>query len=86
MSSTMHQVPFRGVGLECENYRVRLKGVLIEQDSEVHVVSVHPALIGDVTHNIWTYCRNVRLMIVGTSMVIGNYQVFGLVSPSSHCC
>ena len=29
-----------GVNLVCENYRVRLKGVLVEQDCEVRVVSV----------------------------------------------
>ena len=38
----------RRVSLECENCRVRLKGILVEQDSEVHVVSVRPELIGDV--------------------------------------
>ena len=35
----------RRVGLECENYRVRLKGILVEQDGEVRVVSVRPELI-----------------------------------------
>ena len=31
----------------------------------------------------WTYCRNVRLMIIGTLMMIDIYQGHGLVSPSS---
>ena len=41
----------RRVDLECENYRVRLKGVLVEQDSEVRVASERHKLIGDVRNN-----------------------------------
>ena len=31
----------------------------------------------------WTCCRNTELMIIGTLMVIGNYQDRGPVSPNS---
>ena len=31
----------------------------------------------------WMYCRNVRLMIIGTLMMIDIYQGHGLVSPRS---
>ena len=48
----------RGVGLECENCRVWLKGVLVEQDSEVHVVSVHPELIGDVRDMVTGFLKD----------------------------
>ena len=36
------------VNLECENSRVRLKGVLVEQDSEVRVVGVRSEVVRDV--------------------------------------
>ena len=42
----------RRIGLECENYRFRLKSVLVEQDSEVRVASVRLELIGDVRNMI----------------------------------
>ena len=49
MSKIIHQVFFaRRVGLECVNYRVRLKSILVEQDSEVRVASERHKLIGDV--------------------------------------
>ena len=49
MSSTMPHVFFaRGVGLEREDCGVWLKGVLVEQDSEVHVVGVCSEVIRDV--------------------------------------
>ena len=38
----------RRVDLECEYYKVRLKGILVEQDSEVRVASERHKLIGDV--------------------------------------
>ena len=53
----------RGVGLECENYRVRLKGVLVEQDSEVHVVGVRHELIGDVRNMITGFLKNDRMKL-----------------------
>ena len=40
------------VNLECENCRVRLKGILVEQDSEVRVASERHKLIGDVRNMI----------------------------------
>ena len=46
MSSTMPHVLL--LVESALNERVRLKGVLVEQDSEVHVVSVHSELIRDV--------------------------------------
>ena len=53
----------RRVGLECENYRVRLKGILVEQDSEVHVVSVRPELIEDVRNMITGFLKNNRMKL-----------------------
>ena len=50
-----------GVDLECENYRVRLKGVLVEQDSEVRVASVRNELIGDVWNMITGFLKNNRM-------------------------
>ena len=62
MSKTIPQVPFaRRVGLECENYRVRVKGVLDEQDSEVSVASVRHELIGDVRNMITGFLKNNRM-------------------------
>ena len=48
----------RRVGLECENKRVRLKSILVEQDSEVRVASV---LIGDVRNMITGFLKNNRM-------------------------
>ena len=53
MSKTKPHVPLLvGGPLLRENYRVRLKGVLVEQDSEVRVASVRNELIGDVRNLI----------------------------------
>ena len=53
----------RGVGLKCENYRVKLKGMLVEQDSEVRVVSVHPELIEDVRNMSTGFLKNNRMKL-----------------------
>ena len=53
----------RRVGLECENYRVRLKGVLVEQDSEVRVASVRHELIRDVRNMIAGFLKNNRMKL-----------------------
>ena len=49
--------------LNVRTKRVRLKGVLIEQDSEVHVVSVHLELIGDVRYMITGFLKNNRMKL-----------------------
>ena len=42
MSKTITPRTFAcGVNLVCENYRVRLKGVFIEQDSKVRIAGAH---------------------------------------------
>ena len=51
----------RRVSLECENYRVRLKGVLVERDSEVRVASVRHELIGDERNMITGFLKNNRM-------------------------
>ena len=49
MSSPIPHVFFaRRVGLERKDCGVRLKGVLVEQDSKVHVVGVSSEVIRDV--------------------------------------
>ena len=53
----------RRFGLECENFWVRLKGILVEQDSEVRVVSVRPELIGDVRNMITGFLKNDRMKL-----------------------
>ena len=37
-----------GVNLVYENYRVRLKGVFIEQDSKVRIAGAHKEMLRDV--------------------------------------
>ena len=49
------------VGLECENCRVRLKGVLVDQDSKVRVTSMRNELIGDVRDMITGFLKNNRM-------------------------
>ena len=51
----------RRVGLECENYIVKLKSVLVEQDSEVRVVSEGQKLIGSVRNMITGFLQNNRI-------------------------
>ena len=48
----------RRVGLKCENYRVRLKGVLVEQDGEVRVAGAHKELLRDVRDVIIGFLKN----------------------------
>ena len=45
----------------CKNYRFRLKGVFVEQDSEVRVASVRHELIGDVRNMITGFLKNNRM-------------------------
>ena len=53
MSSTIAPRIFaRRVGLEREDCGVRLKGVLVEQDSKVHVVGVRSEVIRDVWYMV----------------------------------
>ena len=42
-----------------KDYRVRLKGILVEQDSEVHVVGVRPELIGGVRNMITGFLKKI---------------------------
>ena len=64
MSKTIPQVPLlEESALKCENYRVKLKGILVEQESEVHVVSVRPELIGDVRNMITGFLENNRMKL-----------------------
>ena len=64
MSKTITPSAFAcGVGLECENKRVRLKGILVEQDSDVHVASVLHELIGDVRNMITGFLWNSRMKL-----------------------
>ena len=51
------------IGLECETYRVRLKGVLVDQDSEVRVAGVRHELIGDVRNMITGFLKNNRMKL-----------------------
>ena len=44
--------------LVCENYRVRLKGVFIEQDSKVRVAGTHKELLRDVRNVITGFLKN----------------------------
>ena len=53
----------RRVGLECENFWVRLKGILVEQDSEVRVAGVRHELIGDVRNIITGFLKNNRMKL-----------------------
>ena len=53
MSRTIPHVPLLvESSLEGKHHGVRLKGVLVEQDSEVRVASVRNELIGDVRNMI----------------------------------
>ena len=62
MSRTIHPRTFAcGVFLESKHHRVRLKGVLVEQDSEVRVASVGNELIGDVRNMITGFLKNNRM-------------------------
>ena len=47
-----------GVNLVCENCRVRLKGVLIEQDSKVRVAGSHKELLRDVRDVVTSFLKN----------------------------
>ena len=47
--------------LEGENHRVRLEGVLVEQDGEVRVASVRNELIGDAKDMIAYFLKNNRM-------------------------
>ena len=59
MSETIPPSTFaRGVNLVWEDYRVRLKGVLVEQDSKVRVASVRNELISDVRNVITGFSKN----------------------------
>ena len=56
--------PFaRRVDLECVNYRVRLKSVLVEQNSEVRVAGVRRELIGDVRNMITGFLKDNRMKL-----------------------
>ena len=46
-----------------ENHRVAFEGVLVEQDGEVRVASVHPELIGDVRNMITGFLKNNRMEV-----------------------
>ena len=54
MSETIPHVPF----LVCEDYRVRLKGVFIEQGSEVRIAGAHEELLRDVRKVITGFLKN----------------------------
>ena len=59
MSSTMPHVFFaRRVGLKRKDCGVRLKGVLVEQDSKVHVVGVCSEEIRDVRDMVTGFLKN----------------------------
>ena len=59
MSKTIPHVPLLcGVNLVCEDYKVRLKGVFIEQDSKVRVASAHTELFRDVRNVITGFLKN----------------------------
>ena len=62
MSRTIHHVLCLW-SLPCENHRVGLKGILVEQDSEVHVVSVRPELIRDVRNMMTGFLKNNRMKL-----------------------
>ena len=53
----------RRVGLECENYRIRLKGILVEQDSDFRIAGVRHELIGDVRNMITGFLKNNRMKL-----------------------
>ena len=62
MSSTIPPRTFAcGVFPEGGNHRVRLKGVLVEQDGEVRVASMRNELIGDVRNMITGFLKNNRM-------------------------
>ena len=64
MSKTIPQVPLHvESALNVRNYRFRLKGVLVEQDSEVRVASVRLELIGDVRNMITGFLKNNRMKL-----------------------
>ena len=59
MSKTIPPRTFAsGVNLLCEHYRVRLKGVLVEQDSKVRVAGAHKELLRDVRNVITGFLKN----------------------------
>ena len=47
-----------GVNLVCENYRVKLKGVFIEQDSKVRIAGAHKELLRGVRDVITGFLKN----------------------------
>ena len=47
-----------GVNLVCENYRVRLEGVLVEQDGEVRVAGAHKEVLRDVRNTNTGFLKN----------------------------
>ena len=68
VSRTIHHVLFAcGVFLEGKHHGVRLKGVLVEQESEVRVVSVRNELIGDVRNMITGFLKNNRMELSKSS-------------------
>ena len=50
-----------GVFPEGKHQRVRLKGVLVQQDSKVRVTSMRNELIGDVRNMITGFLKNNRM-------------------------
>ena len=62
MSKTISQRTFAcGLNLVCENFRVRLKGMIVDQDSEVRVASMRNELIGDVRNVVTGFLKNNRM-------------------------
>ena len=61
MSKTIPQVPLLvESALNVRTIGSRLKGVLVEQDSEIRIVGVRPELIGDVRKMITGFLKNNR--------------------------
>ena len=62
MSKTIPQVPLLVEStLNVRTIRVRLKGILVEQDSEVRVAGVRHELIGDARNMITGFQKNNRM-------------------------
>ena len=68
MSKTIPQVPLLvDSALNVRTIGFRLKGILVEQDSEVHVVGVRPELIRDVRNMITGFLKNNRMKLSTSS-------------------
>ena len=64
ISKTIPQVPLLvESALNVRNNRVRLKGVLVEQDGKVHVVSVCSEVIRDVRDMVAGFLKNNRMKL-----------------------